>query len=395
MGDVHLGLTLGLRFLSTDVRGQEITLGWLHEGEAIRLVAGRRADRSARPEPAWSSEIWPPPHLVDWVAAVLGRRIGVPSGWIAAREAAERAGGFDVPLSTWDGMSRDEAADGVAQLGGHLVADPRSRRDSAAGWLPAAFSFEPSDSCGAAVKAAIETVIASIADAATDALAGLTYLGPARSAPPRLIAHSGGGAKDLGPTGSLMAARLAGDPGLQSTVNRHLAALRLNYSIDVGPLDVDDPLLREAYAIRLLDHRYEEPLAINVADVGYGISQVLPVIVAGAVSPGGTVMVEQPELHIHPGLQARYGQILVEQSASTRFIIETHSEHLMLRLLRNVRGGMLDAQDVSVLHVGESPTGSGSVLTRLEIDEAGEFLDWWPDGFFSERDEELFEPPPA
>lgn len=138
-------------------------------------------------------------------------------------------------------------------------------------------------------------------------------------------------------------------------------------------------------------------------DVGSGIGYVLPVLCA-VYENGPTIstcFIQQPELHIHPALQAAMGDVLIESSAiGPQLIVETHSEHLLLRILKRIRQTHLQASvapelevkadDVSVLYFDPSPDGTTSVK-RLRISEDGEFMDRWPRGFFAERDQELFD----
>ena len=144
----------------------------------------------------------------------------------------------------------------------------------------------------------------------------------------------------------------------------------------------------------------ESELVMEVASVGVGISQVLPVVVA-ALDPArpGITGIEQPELHVHPKIQVELGDLFAQGVDDGRvFLIETHSEHLMLRLLRRIEE----------THSGELPQGKPALYpdqvsvvfvervdgevraTPLRIDETGEFIDRWPQGFFDERDDELF-----
>jgi hypothetical protein len=392
-GEEAMGIGLALRFGGETSVAHEVIAQWSHSARDVRVVVQRRDDGRG----SWSAERWPPPELTAWVASVMGPRKHLPTGWLAAREAGVRAGGFDLDLEAWDGMPTEVVSAAVARVGGQFIAEPGPGNIAATTWLPAKLdgSDDQGDRDAAAVRAVIDTALRRVTSCVIDALGSLTYLGPVRSPPPRIVTPSGRPPTGLGTTGDLTAARLANDPGLLASVNRHLAELDIDYQLEVVPLAAEDALLREAYTLRLLDQRYDDPVPIHVADVGYGISQLLPVIVAGVVSRGGTVVVEQPELHVHPGLQARFGQVLLEQSADTNFIIETHSEHLMLRLLRNVRGGLLNTRDLAVLYVGHAPDDTTTFVQRLDVDDDGEFADWWPDGFFTEREEELFDPPPS
>jgi predicted ATPase len=134
------------------------------------------------------------------------------------------------------------------------------------------------------------------------------------------------------------------------------------------------------------------------SEVGAGIAQVLPVIVAALADRVPFVMIEQPEIHVHPRLQTGLGDLFIEASASRQLLIETHSEHLILRLLRRIRettDGELTTgapaftpDQLSVMHVQSTP--AGAVFTRLRVDATGEFIDRWPTGFFAERAGELF-----
>jgi len=101
-------------------------------------------------------------------------------------------------------------------------------------------------------------------------------------------------------------------------------------------------------------------------------------------------MIEEPELHIHPRLQAELGSLFVDaiQEKGHQIIAETHSEHLMLRIQRLIRSKKLSPQDVCVLYV--SRDASGSSVQQLRLDEDGEFLDEWPGGFFEESFNEMF-----
>ena len=141
-------------------------------------------------------------------------------------------------------------------------------------------------------------------------------------------------------------------------------------------------------------------LPVRTSDIGVGISQILPVV-AAALDPHrpGITAIEQPELHLHPAMQVELGDLFAQPVDDGRvFLLENHSEHLMLRLLRRIEE----------THSGELPEGKPALrpdqvsvvfleqvdgetqATRLRIDETGEFIDRWPHGFFRERAAELF-----
>ena len=133
---------------------------------------------------------------------------------------------------------------------------------------------------------------------------------------------------------------------------------------------------------------------VKPTEVGSGIAQVLPLVAAVELLRDQVLLtVEQPELHLHPQLQARLGEYLVGRverfhSDVDPIIVETHSELLILRVLRLIREGTVSPSTVAVYYVGD--TSEGPEITRMRIGADGEFIDEWPAGFFEERLDELF-----
>jgi hypothetical protein len=116
---------------------------------------------------------------------------------------------------------------------------------------------------------------------------------------------------------------------------------------------------------------------VNIADVGLGVSQTLPVLVAlHAAKPGDLVYVEQPETHLHP--QAEFGLAQVLASAAkrgVRVVAETHSSHLLLGVQTQVAEGKLD-KDKVMLHWFQREKDGRTIVHSAELDEAGRFGDW-------------------
>ncbi len=133
-------------------------------------------------------------------------------------------------------------------------------------------------------------------------------------------------------------------------------------------------------------------------DVGFGLGQVLPVLLGLYGRRHTTLHIEQPESHLHPAVQADLGDAAITSALefSNNVVIETHSEHLILRLLRRIRessehreppGMRLEADDLAVYFVTAGL--DGAKVIRQHVSEDGEFTTPWPNGFFTERLEEL------
>lgn len=266
-----------------------------------------------------------------------------------------------------------------------------------------------------------------------DYLSAMTYVGPLREIPSRMYRPR------LSPDETRWAQGLAAwdllhtdtSGGLLEEVNAWLSGderLRTGYRLekiefkeipvpsrfhqlfDRGLTEDDLGDLQELYAtlrsrIEIALRDFEKGIIVAPQDVGVGISQMIPVIVACLRDNRGIVAIEQPELHVHPAIQVGLGDLFIRAIqpderpyASKSLLIETHSEHIILRLLRRIRETSerslppgviaLEPTDLSVIYVEGSD--DGVQFRALRVDRDGEFLDQWPKGFFEERAGELF-----
>jgi hypothetical protein len=139
---------------------------------------------------------------------------------------------------------------------------------------------------------------------------------------------------------------------------------------------------------------------VDPCDIGTGVSQVIPVIVGAIDDSSGIIAIEQPELHIHPAVQCALGDVFIRNvngDADRTFVLETHSEHLLLRMMKRMRQTStceisdmklsLTADQITVLFV-EIYDGR-SVFREMPLNERGELIKAWPGGFFEEDFEEL------
>jgi hypothetical protein len=290
----------------------------------------------------------------------------------------------------------------------------------------------------------IDEILRGVGQVVAGELSRLRYLGPLRSYPPRHLAFSqyhdpnwyagGGYAWDV----------IRRDASVRRLVNEWLSApdrlqtpyeLRVRHLLTIDDLEQDYTEIIEALEQRFTgDEPYDwdlfgeiysalEKMKKNEAnltdvqelnlvdmrsntivshrDVGIGVSQVLPVLVAAYASRNQIVAIEQPEIHLHPALQADLGDVFIQSAlgaSKNRFLIETHSEHLLLRVMRRMRETSneelpegvppITPKDVCVLFV--QPKGTSSAVRHLELDEEGQLLDAWPGGFFEEGYRERF-----
>lgn len=116
---------------------------------------------------------------------------------------------------------------------------------------------------------------------------------------------------------------------------------------------------------------------MNIADVGLGVSQTLPVVVALlAAKPGQMVYIEQPEIHLHPKAQVAMAKLLANAaSRGVRVVVETHSSLLLTGVQTLVASGDLDPKKV-VLHWFQRNDEGQTAITSSDVDEAGRFGDW-------------------
>lgn len=172
----------------------------------------------------------------------------------------------------------------------------------------------------------------------TEFLNGLRFLGPFRTPPERRYVFGGFGAADTGATGKYAVDLLITEMLLNPRADRELAK-QVSYWLDrlglASSLEVRE-LAKRANLFEVRLNRAGHARHANFVDVGFGVSQVLPVLVQGLLTPpGGTYVVQQPELHLHPDAQAELADFFLELSTSgVRCLVETHSEYFLIRLRR-------------------------------------------------------------
>ena len=158
----------------------------------------------------------------------------------------------------------------------------------------------------------------------------------------------------------------------------------INYwirSFDLGECYEVQKLVDDNYSI-LIKNKYTG-ISNNILDVGVGTSQLLPIIIESVNSEdGSTLIIEEPETHIHPNAQSKLADLIVDcaKKQEKRFIIETHSIFLITQLQILVAQGKIDAKDVKVYYFLQD--GDGSRVMDMKLTQKGQFQEEWPSGFF-------------
>ncbi|MCY3824767.1 MAG: DUF3696 domain-containing protein [Nitrospinae bacterium] len=218
-------------------------------------------------------------------------------------------------------------------------------------------------------------------------LGRVSYLGPLRDYPQREYTWPGGRPADVGARGELTinAILAASEKGktFQEVVARQLKKMGLIHSFSVAEVAKGSNIYQAKISV---DKKSPKVL---LTDVGFGVSQVLPVIVLlNHVPEGSTVILEQPEIHLHPEVQSGLADAIVEiaETRDLQVIVESHSEHLLRRLQRRVADETIPADLVKLYFVSQE---SGEArLTDIGLNEYGE-IENWPDHFFGDEMEEI------
>ena len=223
------------------------------------------------------------------------------------------------------------------------------------------------------------------------------YLGPLRVYPRRQYHWSGASPQDVGPSGErTMDAVLAATrdqevrrlrpqaPGVrkiafQKIIAHWLKQLGLIHTFSLEEMAAGTNL----YRAMVKTSPSSTPTALT--DVGFGVSQVLPTLVLLYYVPeGATVLMEQPEIHLHPAVQAGLADVMLNVAAArnVQIIVESHSEHLLRRLQRRVAEESASAEDVKLYFV--SSRRGQAHAADLSLNEWGE-IENWPQNFFGDE----------
>lgn len=225
-------------------------------------------------------------------------------------------------------------------------------------------------------------------------LARVYYLGPLREYPKRQYPWAGAQPPDMGRKGervidALLSSRDRGEKISRGrghdrfTVEQYVAywlrELKLIHDFSVEPITEGSNL----YQVWV--QKMPGSAKVLITDVGFGVSQILPVLTLCYYVPeGSTLLIEQPEIHLHPSVQAGLADVFIDaiKKRKVQIIVESHSEHLLRRLQRRIAEEALSHEEAT-LYFCATRNGT-SHLTPLKVDMFGN-IENWPEGFFGDE----------
>jgi predicted ATPase len=231
-------------------------------------------------------------------------------------------------------------------------------------------------------------------------LQGLAYLGPLREYPKRIYQWSGNTPENVGMKGEdTIAAILAADAegrklnrghkhtlkGFSEFIAEHLVTLGVIHSFRVQSVAAG----RKEYEVLVKTHA--KAAEVKITDVGIGVSQVLPALVLPFYcAPNSIVWMEQPEIHLHPQVQAELADVFITaihagekgKPRNVQLIVESHSEHFLNRLQRRIAEGVIRPEEVAVHFCTKG--GEATEMQPLELNLYGDIANW-PENFFGDE----------
>jgi predicted ATPase len=232
------------------------------------------------------------------------------------------------------------------------------------------------------------------------ALGRLHFLGPLREYPKRMYSWPGDAPENVGHRGENAIAAILAAAAQKRMLQRggkqkplRFDAFLAQWLKELGVIESFSVKAvakgRKEYEVLVKTHR--DGGEVKLTDVGIGISQLLPALTqAFYCPPHSTVWMEQPEIHLHPQVQAELADVFIAaikarengEERNVQLVIESHSEYLLNRIQRRVAEGELSPDDVAVYFCRR--TGSATELDPLRLNAYGE-IENWPDNFFGDE----------
>jgi len=258
----------------------------------------------------------------------------------------------------------------------------------------------------------------------TDALSRVSYIGPHRELASALYLYRGDSARFY--DYRTLTKKTNGSRSIVEYVNHALIFMKLNYQMEIHEISDAHDINRELFSVHI--RNIKNNTVTSIMDVGYGISQLIPILIDIYNSDKDIIVIEQPELHLHPKQQSILSELMllstyglapfysdiskggdskcdyIKMDKSNQFIIETHSEYFLLRLQKLIRNKvkypvsdgieyLCSKEMLMVYFVSKNDRhSSGQMLSKInhiKINSRGDLITEWPDGFFEERWHEI------
>ncbi|MCH8290329.1 DUF3696 domain-containing protein [Candidatus Poribacteria bacterium] len=239
---------------------------------------------------------------------------------------------------------------------------------------------------------AYQTLFSQLKKAFEELFSRIEYLGPLRQYPQRRYTWQGEHPPGVGYQGqqaipALLAGRVqlltSKSGGERRSIDERildwLQTMELIHSYTLQP--VRDKEKDYEFCVKM---RMGGP-EVQMADIGFGVSQILPVLILCYYVPEGSILIlEQPEVHLHPKVQADLADVFIDvvKERNVQIILESHSEHLLRRLQQRIAEEQISA-DKTALYFCRIEEGT-SAIEQLDVDEYGNIRNW-PQGFFGDE----------
>jgi predicted ATPase len=232
------------------------------------------------------------------------------------------------------------------------------------------------------------------------ALNSVYYLGPLRDHPKRIYSWSGETPESVGKKGEFAIASILAASAQNRKINRGPKKQQFRFDEFIAQWLKDLGIIGSFSVKPVAEGRKEYEIVVKtqasasevkITDVGFGVSQVLPALVqAFYCPPNSTVWMEQPEIHLHPQVQAELADVFISANQArengkerhVQLIVESHSEHFLNRLQRRVAEGAVKTEDVAVYFCRRA--GTATELEPLRLNEFGD-IENWPENFFGDE----------
>jgi predicted ATPase len=218
-----------------------------------------------------------------------------------------------------------------------------------------------------------------------DLFRNMFYLGPLRESPKAVYSWSGGTTSGVGSKGenaipALLSARYTHNKSLNIEQKVANALKKMGLILDFRIQTIGNN--SKEYEVLLKPSK--ESVEVSLNNVGFGISQILPVVILCYTVPENSILLlEQPELHLHPAIQYNLADLFIDvvKERNLQIVFESHSEYLLMRLQLRIAEEKISNND-SAIYFTRTREGQ-SKITRLKVDTYGD-INNWPDDFFGD-----------